>query len=132
MKLSKTLCYMSFIVIAAFLMPVLADTPLGQIDSLDDIAGTGWTEVNDTNLMRQELDPNNVYEGIGGFGPFGILRELTEQFSRLDVKRQVGNGARDCIGRVGNQTLLYALFNLGQRALAEPFTLDTESAYRFA
>jgi len=39
MKLSKTLCYMSFIVIAAFLMPAFAGTPLGQIDSMDDIGG---------------------------------------------------------------------------------------------
>jgi hypothetical protein len=42
MKLSKTLWCVSFIVIAAFLMPVLAGTPLGQIDSMDDIGGGEW------------------------------------------------------------------------------------------
>jgi len=63
MKLKILLGCALFII--AFSIPVLAVTPLGQIDSFDNIVGTGWTEVSDTNLMRQELEPNNVYEGIG-------------------------------------------------------------------
>ena len=63
MKVKILLACALFIIACS--MPVFADTPLGQIDSLDGIAGTGWTEVSDTNFMRQELDPNNVYEGIG-------------------------------------------------------------------
>jgi hypothetical protein len=41
MKLSKILCYMSFLV-TAFLMPAFAATPLGQIDSMDNIIGDGF------------------------------------------------------------------------------------------
>jgi len=63
MKLSKTLWYVSFIVTAVFLMPVLAVTPLGQIDSFDNIVGTGWTEPRGTGLMEQD---NTTYkEGTG-------------------------------------------------------------------
>lgn len=63
MKLSKTLCYMLFIVIAVFLMPVLAVTPLGQIDSFDNIVGAGWTEPTGTGLMEQDLV--TFHEGSG-------------------------------------------------------------------
>ena len=82
MKLSKTLCYMSFIVIAAFLMPAFAGTPIGQISSMDgdineavtmppwptgawyDDRATGWMkqEVNDVNDLN---DVNEVHEGSG-------------------------------------------------------------------
>jgi hypothetical protein len=63
MKLSKTLWCVSFIVTAVFSMPVLALTPLGQIDSFDDIAATGWTEPTGTELMEQ--DSNTFHEGSG-------------------------------------------------------------------
>jgi hypothetical protein len=63
MKLSKTLWCVSFIVIAVFSMPVLALTPLGQIDSFDNIVGTGWTEPTLTGLMAQ--DSTTYYEGTG-------------------------------------------------------------------
>jgi hypothetical protein len=63
MKLSKTLWCVSFIVIAVFSMPVLALTPLGQIDSFDNIAATGWTEPTGTGLMAQ--DSNTFHEGSG-------------------------------------------------------------------
>ncbi len=54
---------MLFIVTAVFSMPVLAVTPLGQIDSFDNIAVTGWTEPTLTGLMEQD---NTTYrEGTG-------------------------------------------------------------------
>ena len=62
MKLSKTLWCVSFIVTAVFLMPVLAVTPLGQIDSFDDIVATDWNDTRGTGLMEQD-DAN--YEGTG-------------------------------------------------------------------
>jgi hypothetical protein len=63
MKLSKTLWCVSFIVIAVFSMPVLAVTPLGPIDSFDNIAATGWTEPTGTGLMEQ--DNTTKHEGSG-------------------------------------------------------------------
>ncbi|MGD1041747.1 MAG: hypothetical protein ABR913_01645 [Sedimentisphaerales bacterium] len=80
MKLSKTLCYMAFIVIAAFLMPAFAGTPIGQISSMDDInealsttvePPTGWPtgawyDDRTTGWMKQEVnDVNYVHEGAG-------------------------------------------------------------------
>ena len=73
MKLSKTLCYMLFIVTAVFSMPVLAVTPLGQIDSMDDIGGEWDVEpyrsfdpaLNisaDANItLWVKSDPNGAY-----------------------------------------------------------------------
>jgi hypothetical protein len=54
---------MLFIVTAVFSMPVLAVTPLGQIDSFDNIVGTGWTEPTGTGLMAQ--DNTTKHEGSG-------------------------------------------------------------------
>lgn len=76
MKLSKTLWCVSFIVIAVFLMPALADTPIGQIDSMDNIVRDGWiwdVEPNrsfdpalnisaDANItLWVKSDPNGAY-----------------------------------------------------------------------
>jgi hypothetical protein len=68
---------MSFIVIAAFLMPAFAATPIGQISSMDDINEavvqpwpTGvWYDDRVTGWMLQEVndvnDVNYVHEGTG-------------------------------------------------------------------
>jgi hypothetical protein len=74
MKLSKTLWCVSFIVIAAFLMPVLAGTPLGQIESFDDFKVCVWNvepyRSFDPNLNLSDYeaitlwvksDPNGAY-----------------------------------------------------------------------
>jgi len=61
MKLKKLLGCTLFII--AFSIPVLAVTPLGQIDSFDDIVATGWTEPRGTGLMEQ--DNTTYYEGSG-------------------------------------------------------------------
>jgi hypothetical protein len=50
-------------IIIAFSIPVLAVTPLGQIDSFDNIVATGWTEPTSTGLMEQ--DNTTYYEGTG-------------------------------------------------------------------
>jgi hypothetical protein len=74
MKLSKTLWCVSFLVTAVFLIPVLADTPLGQIDSMDNVIdpcgpnppnwnNTFWHDSRQTGYMKQEV--NEVNEGTG-------------------------------------------------------------------
>ncbi|MCE5341445.1 MAG: hypothetical protein LLF92_10040 [Planctomycetaceae bacterium] len=72
MKLLKIFCYISFLVTAVFLMPVFAATPIGQIDSMDDINEavvepwpTGvWYDDRVTGWMQQS-PPGEVHEGIG-------------------------------------------------------------------
>ncbi|MCX5634255.1 MAG: hypothetical protein NTW55_00210 [Planctomycetota bacterium] len=66
MELSKTLCYMSFLVIAAFLMPTFAETPIGQLDSFDNIniVDANWGDTRSTGRMLQS-PPGEVNEGTG-------------------------------------------------------------------
>ncbi|MGA2916293.1 MAG: hypothetical protein ABSE89_09740 [Sedimentisphaerales bacterium] len=76
MKLSKILCYISFIVIAVFLMPAFAATPIGQLDSMDDIndinapfdPNTRWVDTGTTGLPTGRMlqaPPGEVNEGTG-------------------------------------------------------------------
>jgi hypothetical protein len=64
MKLSKTLWCVSFIVTAVFLMPVFAETPVGQLDSMNNIAATGWADLWASGYMLQ-APPGEVNEGTG-------------------------------------------------------------------
>jgi hypothetical protein len=101
MKLSKTLWCVSFIVTAVFLMPVFAQTPVGQLDSLDDINDTGWVDPYEIGYMIQTPPGDaNFYEGTGsmmidfnypGTGPWAPSYHCTPQrtFSPvLDVNYQ--------------------------------------------
>ena len=70
MKLSKTLCYMLFFVIAVFLMPAFAATPIGQLASFDSIATEGWVDTGTTGLptgrmLQTPPGDANFNEGTG-------------------------------------------------------------------
>jgi hypothetical protein len=78
MKLSKTLWCVSFIVTAVFLMPAFAATPIGQLDSMDDIndiyapfdPNTRWVDTGTTGLptgrmLQTPPGDANFNEGTG-------------------------------------------------------------------